>query len=85
MTGQKTFSEAQAKPEQILAIREKQSAAFSLALRGYRIKEFLTDPIGPETSQWMLDAGARLRRDYSNYFRQNRLPKPVSSRWPKLR
>ena len=42
--------------EQILAIREKQSEAFSLALRGYRIKEFLTDPIGMETSQWMLDA-----------------------------
>src|SRR6266481_6734436 len=54
--------------EEILAIREKQSEAFSLALRGYRIKEFLTDPIGTETSQWMLTAGARLRRDYSNYF-----------------
>src|SRR6266481_5103931 len=47
-------------PEQILAIREKQSEAFSLALRGYRIKEFLTDPIGRETSQWMLDAGATI-------------------------
>jgi hypothetical protein len=57
--------------EQILAIREKQSEAFSLALRGYHIKEFLTDPIGRETSQWMLDAGARLRRDYSNYFRRH--------------
>jgi DNA-binding CsgD family transcriptional regulator len=70
--------------EQFLTIREKQSEAFYLAMRGYRIKEFLTDPIGTETSQWMLDAGARLRRDYSNYFRQNRLPKPVSSRCPSL-
>ncbi len=58
-------------PAQTLAIRGKQSEAFSLALRGYRIKEFLTDPIGRETLQWMLEAGARLRRDYSNYFRQN--------------
>jgi DNA-binding CsgD family transcriptional regulator len=71
-------------PEQFLAIREKQSAAFCLALRGYRIKEFLTDSIGTERSQWMLDAGARLRRDYVNYFRQNRLPKPVPSQRPCL-
>src|SRR5260370_38311033 len=71
-------------PEQILGIREKQSAAFSLALRGYRIKEFLTDPIGRETSQWMLDAGARLRRDYSNYFRKNPFLKPESSQRPCL-
>src|SRR5205807_2542776 len=71
-------------PEQILAIREKQSAAFSFALRGYRIKEFLTDPIGRETSQWMLNAGARFRRDYSNYFRQNPLHEPESSQRPCL-
>jgi len=71
-------------PEETLAIREKQSAAFSLALRGYRIKEFLTDPIGRETSQWMLDAGARLRRDYSNYFRQNPFLEPESSQRPCL-
>ena len=71
-------------PEQILAIREKQSEAFSLVLRGYRIKEFLTDPIGRETSQWMIGAGARLRRDYSNYFRQNRLTKPQPSHLPRL-
>ncbi len=71
-------------PEQILAIREKQSEAFSLALRGYRIKEFLTDPIGRETSQWMLGAGARLRRDYSNYFRQNSFREPEPSQRPCL-
>jgi hypothetical protein len=63
-------------PEQFLVLREKQKEAFHLALRGYRIKEFLTDPIGRETSQWMLDAGARLRRDYSNYFRRHRIPEP---------
>jgi DNA-binding CsgD family transcriptional regulator len=70
--------------EQTLAIREKQSEAFSLALRGYRIKEFLTDPIGRETSQWMLEAGARLRRDYSNYFRQNSFLEPDPSQRPCL-
>jgi DNA-binding CsgD family transcriptional regulator len=70
--------------EQMLAIREKQSEAFSLALHGYHIRQFLADPIGTETSQWMLDAGARLRRDYSNYFGNNRLPKPQSSHSPCL-
>lgn len=70
--------------EQFLATREKQSEAFHLTLRGYRIKEFLTDPIGTERSQWMLDAGAHLRRDYSEYFRKNRLPIPESSRRPCL-
>jgi hypothetical protein len=71
-------------PEQFLAVREKQSEAFYLALRGYRVKEFLTDPIGRETSQWMLDAGARLRRDYSRYFQKNRLPEPEGPRRPYL-
>jgi hypothetical protein len=71
-------------PEQFLAIRQKQSEAFHLALRGYRIKEFLTDPTRGETVQWMLDAGARLRRDYSNYFRKNRLPEPESPQLPCL-
>lgn len=63
-------------PEQFLLLREKQKEAFHLALRGYRIKEFLTDPVGTETSQWMLDGGARLRRDYSSYFRKHRSPEP---------
>jgi hypothetical protein len=70
--------------EQILAIRQKQSQAFSFALRGYRIKEFLTDPIGRETSQWMLDAGARLRRDYSNYFRRHHIPEQEPRQRPCL-
>ena len=63
-------------PEEFLVVREKQKEALHLTLRGYRIKEFLTDPIGNETSQWMLDAGARLRRDYSNYFRGHHIPEP---------
>ena len=71
-------------PEQFLVVREKQKEAFHLALRGYRIKEFLTDPIGRETSQWMLDAGARLRRDYSSYFRKGPFPKPARSQRPYL-
>jgi hypothetical protein len=55
-----------------------------LALRGYHIKEFLADPIEWEMSQWMLDAGARLRRDYSDYFRKNGLAKQKSSQRPSL-
>src|SRR5215471_11645659 len=42
-------------PEQFLAILEKQGEALHLALRGYRIKEFIAEPSGPERSQWMLD------------------------------
>ena len=71
-------------PEQLLAVREKQSEAFHLALHGYRLKEFLAEPIGFKTSQWMIEAGARVRRDYSNYFRKNTLSKPESSRRPWL-
>jgi hypothetical protein len=71
-------------PDQFLAVREKQSQAFYLALRGHHIKEFLTDPIGRERLQWMLDAGARLRRDYSHYYKKNRLPSPEVSQRPCL-
>lgn len=71
-------------PEQSLLIREKQDEAFHLTLRGYRIKEFLADLIEWEMSQWMLDAGARLRRDYSDYFRRHKAPKLKSSQRPWL-
>lgn len=70
--------------EQFLAVREKQSEAFHLALGGYHIKEFLADPIGEETLQWMLDAGTCLRRDYSNYFRKHGVPIPKSPQRPWL-
>src|SRR5215471_15368001 len=71
-------------PEQFLAILEKQGEALHLALRGYRIKEFLAEPSGPERSQWMLDAGARIRCDYSDYFRTTGFPATESSRQPLL-
>ncbi len=54
--------------EQFLAVREKQREAFRVALSGYHVKQFLAEPIGEETLQWMLDGGVHLRRDYSNYF-----------------
>src|SRR4030095_841185 len=71
-------------PEQLFTVRAKQSETLHLALSGYRVKEFLANPVGADTSQWMLDAGARLRRDYSNYFRKNHFSKPESSRRPYL-
>jgi hypothetical protein len=71
-------------PEQFLTIREKQSEAFDLALRGYRLKEVLANPIGRDTSRWMHRAGARLRRGYSNYFRRNHIPEPEPSLRPYL-
>jgi DNA-binding CsgD family transcriptional regulator len=71
-------------PEQVLALREKQSEAFHLALSGYRVKEFLAEVVGREASQWMLDAGAHVRRDYSNYFRKTGASISKSSRRPLL-
>ena len=56
-----------------LRCRKKQTEASHLGLGGYRIKEFLAAPIGPFALQWMLDAGARLRCDYSHYFQTNHL------------
>jgi hypothetical protein len=71
-------------PEQFLAVREKQSEALYLALRGYQIKEFLAETIGKESSRWMLDAGTRLRRHYSHYFRKSLLGEPQRSQGPCL-
>jgi DNA-binding CsgD family transcriptional regulator len=70
--------------EQALGLREKQAEAFRLAHSGYRFKEFLADAIGKEELQWMLDSGARLRRDYSRYFRKHRALIPVTSERPHL-
>jgi hypothetical protein len=69
--------------EEALAVRAKQSEALHLGLSGYHVKEFLAEPVGEETSQWMLDAGARLRRNYTNYFRKHH-SNPESSRCPCL-
>ena len=71
-------------PEQLLAVREKQSEAFHLDHSGYRMKEFLADAIGEEVAQWMLDAGAHLRRDYSRYFKKQDAPMPEASKRPRL-
>jgi DNA-binding CsgD family transcriptional regulator len=71
-------------PEQFLAVREKHSEAFHLALNGYCVKEFLANEIGEKNLQWMLDAGTRLRRDYSNCFGKSGLREPESSRRPWL-
>jgi hypothetical protein len=70
--------------ERLLAVHEKQSEAFHLALSGYRVKEFLADPVGPETSRRMLEAGARVRRKYSNYFRKTEVPDAEFPRRPRL-
>jgi DNA-binding CsgD family transcriptional regulator len=70
--------------DQFLAVCEKKWEAFHLTLGGYHMKEFLADPIGEEELHWMLDAGARLRRDYSSYFRRNGVPTPKSSQRPWL-
>jgi hypothetical protein len=70
--------------EEFLAVREKQSEAFRLGLIGYRIKEFLADQIGEKTLQWMLDAGTRIRRDYSDCFRKSGVLKVKSSQRPWL-
>jgi hypothetical protein len=70
--------------EQFMSVREKQSEAFRLALSGYHVKEFLAEPIGEETLQWMLNAGLHLRRDYSNYFLKHGAPVPKSAQRPWL-
>jgi DNA-binding CsgD family transcriptional regulator len=70
--------------EQILAICKRQFEAFYLTHSGYRVKEFFAEAIGQEALQWMLDAGARLRRDYSRYFEKHGLPIPEISRRPWL-
>jgi DNA-binding CsgD family transcriptional regulator len=69
--------------EHVLAVREKQSEAFHLTHAGYRMKEVLADPIDDEEVNWMLDAGARVRRDYSRYFQKHSAPTRYSPR-PRL-
>ena len=70
--------------EQVLAVREKQSEALHFALSGYRVKEFLADPLGGETLEWMLNAGARRRRNYRNYLLNSAVSEPDSSQRPCL-
>jgi DNA-binding CsgD family transcriptional regulator len=70
--------------EQILAVREKQIEAFFHCHRGYRLKEFLADAIGETALERKLFAGARLRREYSCYFRSQRIQPPDASLRPRL-
>lgn len=66
--------------DQFLPVREKQCEAFQLALYGYRVKEFLANPIGKEAFQETIDAGARLRRDYTGCFQKTGASTAESSR-----
>jgi hypothetical protein len=58
--------------------------AFRLAYNGYQLKELLCGPIGEEALHWAIDAGFRLRRDYSDYYRVQNLPAPESAKRPWL-
>jgi DNA-binding CsgD family transcriptional regulator len=70
--------------EQILAVREKQSEAFQIAHSGYRVKEFIAEPIGEEALRWMVESGAHLRRDYADDFQRRGVPIPKPSQRPWL-
>ena len=70
--------------EHLLAVREKMDEAFHLAHHGYRLKEFLCEPIGQEAFRSTLSAGFRLRRDYSDYYQARNLPMPQSWQRPWL-
>jgi DNA-binding CsgD family transcriptional regulator len=71
-------------PEQILAVREKQSEAFHLTHGGYRVKEFIAEPIGEEALRWMVESGAHIRRDYADDLKKQGVPIPRSSQRPWL-
>jgi hypothetical protein len=70
--------------EEVLAVRAKQSESLRLGLSGYRIQEFLAYPVGEDALQWMLNAGARIRRHYSSYLRNGTVFRPVLSQRPYL-
>jgi hypothetical protein len=70
--------------EEVLAVRAKQSEALHLGLSGYHVKEFLAYPVGEDALQWMLNAGARMRRHYPSYLRNGTAFRPVLSQRPYL-
>jgi DNA-binding CsgD family transcriptional regulator len=70
--------------ERFLVVRERQNESLNFVLKGYRVKEFLADQIREEILQWMLGAGNRVRRDYSNWFRKHSVLKREPSERPKL-
>jgi DNA-binding NarL/FixJ family response regulator len=55
--------------ERYLPLREKRHEAFQLAMSGYQIKEFLVNPIGELAYEETIDAGAKLRCDFSHLER----------------
>jgi DNA-binding CsgD family transcriptional regulator len=55
--------------EEFRAVREKQRTAFQMALSGYHLKEFLANPLGEDALEELIDAGALMRRNYSDYVR----------------
>jgi DNA-binding CsgD family transcriptional regulator len=71
-------------PEQVFLARAKQSDALRFGLSGYRIKEFLAYPVGEGALRWMLNAGARIRRPYSNCFQNRTSFRPAFSQRPCL-
>ena len=66
--------------EEWLAVRERQCTAFHVALSGYHLKEFLANPLGQEAFEEMIDAGARLRRDYAEFFQPETPLPPLQPR-----
>ena len=51
--------------EHYLALQQKRGEAFHLAIAGYRLKQFLANPIGEQAYEETRDAGAILRTDYA--------------------
>jgi DNA-binding CsgD family transcriptional regulator len=70
--------------ERVFAVREKVAEAFRLAHQGYNLKEVMCGPIGEETLRWALDAGFRLRRDYSDFYHATNLQVPEMAKRPWL-
>jgi DNA-binding NarL/FixJ family response regulator len=68
--------------EHYLELHEKRSKAFHLAIDGYQVKEFLANPIGDQAYEETIDAGARLRCDYS---KADATGNGYSSRWLRTR
>lgn len=70
--------------ERVFAVREKLAEAFRLAHQGYNLKEVICGPIGEDTLHWALDAGFRLRRDYSDFYHTANLQVPEAAKRPWL-
>lgn len=65
----------------LLLIREKLAEAFRTTYTGYNLKEILFAPLGEELLRWALDAGFRLREDYSDFYEAHPKPDPALRSW----